>query len=204
VETINNLDEAKLLGYFETIKSVFLLKLLFLVSVTKEKDGERFLELSNELKQIVPELERQFDEPLFFKALNLGNEEIILNYLEDIISGALSSSWNIFEQVIKTLVHGNYSEKTQSISANYENSKFQFNKHEKKNIQLFYYLRNAMAHYNGAYYAYRSIDHKYKGSYFKSSKSEGGKIIISPKVVYEIICDLEIYSIKAWSNAKKL
>lgn len=201
MESINDLDEAGLLGYFETIKSVFLLKLLFLVSVTKEKEDKRFLELPDELTQMVPELEKEFDEPLFFKALKIGNEELILNYLEDIVSSALSSSWNVFEQIIKTLIHGNYSEQVQQMTANYENSRFQFSKREKKDIELFYYLRNSVAHYNGAYSSYRSIDHRYKGTEFKSDGRVGEKIIISPKLVYQIICDLESYSIKAWQNA---
>ena len=202
MESINDLDEAGLLGYFETIKGVFLLKLIFLVSVIKEKEGKRFIELPDELAQAVPKLEKEFNDPLFFKALKLGNEELISNYLEDIVSSALSSSWNVFEQIIKTLIHGNYSEGVQQMTANYENSRFKFDKREKQNIELFYYIRNSVSHYNGAYYAYRSIDHRYKGTDFKSDGCVGEKIIISPKLVYEIICDLEAYSIKAWQNAK--
>lgn len=204
METVKNTDESDLLGYFETIKSVFLLKLLFLVSVTKETDQRRYLELPSALAEVIPELEAQFDEPLFFKALKLGNEELILNYLEDIISSALSSSWNVFEQIIKTLTHGEYTEDSQQMSMNYEAGKYQFTKREKKDIELFYYLRNAMAHYNGAYYSYRDIDHRYKGWDFKSNGNAGNKIIISPKAVYDIVCDLEVYSMKAWNNAKML
>lgn len=204
MESVKNTDEANLLGYFETIKSVFLLKLLFLVSVTKEKDQKQYLELPDELTKAIPELEAQFDEPLFFKALALGNEELVLNYLEDIITSATSSAWNVFEQIIKTLTYGEYTEETQQMSVNYESGKFQFTKREKKDIELFYYLRNAMAHYNGAYYSYRSINHSYKGWSFKSEGNIGNKIIISPKAVYEIIRDLESYSMKAWNNAKQL
>jgi len=204
MENIKNTDEADLLGYFETIKSVFLLKLLFLVSVTKEENGKRFLELPVELTNVISELENQFDEPLFFKALKLGNEELISNYLEDIITSATSSSWNVFEQIIKTLTYGDYSEEIQQMPVNYESGKFQFTKREKKDIDLFYYLRNSMAHYNGAYYAYRTINHSYRGWSFKSEGNIGNKIIISPKAVYSIICDLESYSAKAWNNANEL
>ncbi|MDV6345831.1 hypothetical protein [Nitrosomonas sp. Is37] len=158
MESIKNTDEADLLGYFETIKSVFLLKLLFLVSVTKENDQKRYLELPTKFTDAIPELEEQFDEPLFFTALKLGSEELILNYLEDIVSSALSSSWNVFEQIIKTLTYGNYSEEMQQMSVNFESGKFQFTRREKKDLELFYYLRNATSHYNGAYYSYRSID----------------------------------------------
>lgn len=172
------------------------------MSVTKEHDQKRYLELPSELAEVIPELEAQFDEPLFFKALKLGNEELILNYLEDIITSAVSGSWNVFEQIIKTLTYGEYTEETQQMSVNYESGKFQFTKREKKDIELFYYLRNAMAHYNGAYYSYRDIDHRYKGWDFKSESNIGNKIIISPKAVYEIICDLESYSMRAWNNAK--
>jgi len=61
-----------------------------------------------------------------------------------------------------------------------------------------------MVHYNGAYYSYRSINHKYKNLEFKSEGNIGNKITISPKAVFDIICDLEAYSVKAWNNAKKL
>ena len=54
MESINNLDEAGLLGYFETAKSVFLLKFLFLSSVTGKDDNGHFLELPNELKKSNP------------------------------------------------------------------------------------------------------------------------------------------------------
>jgi hypothetical protein len=39
IEHTSSLDEAKLLGYFETIKSVFLLKLILLHSVLKRDDA---------------------------------------------------------------------------------------------------------------------------------------------------------------------
>jgi len=98
MEDIKNTDEADLLGYFETIKNMFLLKLLFLVSVTKERNGKQYLELPDELTSAIPDIESQFNEPLFFKALKLGNEELVLNFLEDIISSATSNSWNVLSK----------------------------------------------------------------------------------------------------------
>ena len=62
-------------------------------------------------------------------------------------------------------------------------------------------LRNAIAHHNGAYFASKSIDHRYKGKDFKSEGHHGEKIEVPMMVTWEISKDLERYSLKAWNNA---
>jgi hypothetical protein len=202
VEDINNLDEAKLLGYFESIKSVFLLKLIFLVSFLKEEDGKRSIDASRLTADAVNSVRLLFDDPLFYKALGKGNEELYLNYLEDMLTSLMTSSWNVFEQITKDLAKTDYATQVEEQSVAYQNKRFQLDAREKKDVELFYYFRNAIHHYNGAYYAVKEIDHRYAGKDFKSKGHHGEKIEMDIKLAWNIACDLERYTIKAWNNAK--
>lgn len=201
-ERITDLDEAKILGYFESIQCAFLTKFLFLASHTGEKEGRRIVDPSRIPEDAIVAAESQLPHPLFYRALRLGNEEIFLNYYEDMMTSLFTSSWLVFEQVIKDLTSTNYSNQTADMSLNYANGKFQFDKREKKDIELFYYIRNATHHYNGAYFAYRDIDHRYAGQDFKSAGHHGEKIQIDFKVAVQMSRDLERLTIKAWQNAK--
>jgi hypothetical protein len=201
-ESIDDLDEAGLLGYFESIKSNFLTKFILLTSIIEEKGGVKKLSLPFDATEIIAGMKKHFDNPVFFSALDKGNEEIVLNLQEDLISGAVIQSWSVFEQILKTLESGNYASSPESSSVNYQRGIYQFTGREKKDLQLFYYIRNDVVHYNGAYYSYRSIDHRYNGTDFKSQGSEGKKIVMPPATVYKLIEDLERYATKAWQNAK--
>jgi len=202
LEDINKLDEAKLLGYFETIKSVFLLKFIFLVSVLKDEDGKRSIDASKLPLDAVNSVKLLFDDPLFYKALSWDNEELYLNYLEDMLTSLVTSSWNVFEQITKDLTKPDYATHNDDLSVCYQNNKFQFDAREKKDIELFYYLRNAIHHYNGAYYAAKDIDHRYAGVDFKSKGHHGEKIDINIQLASRIAADLRRYTMKAWKNAK--
>lgn len=202
IEEINNLDEAKLLGYFESIKGVFLLKFIFLVSFLKEEDGRRFIDSAKLPDDAVTSIKSIFDDPVFYKALSKGNEELYINYFEDMFTVLFTSSWNIFEQITKDLAKPNYAAQADELSVCYQNNKFQFEAREKKDIELFYYIRNAIHHYNGAYYAAKEIDHRYASSDFKSSGHHGEKIVVKIPVAWQIACDLELYTMKAWNNGK--
>lgn len=202
IEEINNLDAAKLLGYFESIKGVFLLKFIFLASFLKEEDGRRFIDSAKLPDDAITSIKSIFDDPLFYKSLDKGNEELYLNYLEDMITALVTSSWNVFEQITKDLAKPNYAAQTDELSVCYQNRKYQFNAREKKDIELFYYIRNSIHHYNGAYYAAKEIDHQYAGSDFKSSGHHGEKIEVKIPVAWQIACDLERHTMKAWNNGK--
>ena len=120
------------------------------------------------------------------------------------VTSLLTSSWNVFEQITKDLTKANYATQTDELSVCYQNNKFQFNSHEKKDIELFYYIRNAIHHYNGAYNAAKDIDHRYAGMDFKSLGHYGEKMDVSIELAWKITRDLSRYTIKAWSNANSL
>lgn len=202
IESINGIDEAGLLGYFESIKGNFLTKLILIASITRDDNGTKKLAIPFDASEVVEELKRELPDPVFYKALAQGNEELILNLQEDLVSGAVIQSWSVFEQLIKMLSTGDYATSSLDSNIDYKRNLYQFTAREKKDIELFYYIRNATVHYNGAYFAYRSIYHRYDGVDFKSSGNEGNKIIMSPKTVFKLIGDIEKYTIKAWQNAK--
>ena len=79
---------------------------------------------------------------------------------------------------------------------------FSSSQNTKNDLEFFYYIRNAALHYNGAYYAAKSISHRYKGKDFISADHVGEKIEASIKLAWDIATDLEKYSLKAWRNAK--
>jgi hypothetical protein len=203
MEDINNLDEAKILGYFETIRSNYLLKMIFLDSVLKEEDTKCFIDPNKFSDSSIEEVSKNFDDPIFFKALSQGNEELHLNFVEDMLTSLICSSWDVFEQIIKDLIHRNYATLEDDFSATYQNGKFQFSTREKKDIKLFYYLRNAIHHYNGAYFAGKDINHRYAGIDIESQNHYGEKIELSHQLGWKLTADLEKYTIKAWFNAKR-
>jgi hypothetical protein len=90
---------------------------------------------------------------------------------------------------------------TDDISTDYKKKIFGLSDREKKNLDLFYYIRNAIVHYNGAYYAYREIDHTYEGFRYFSEGQEGTKILIpSTQIAFKMHLDIEDYIYKAWDN----
>lgn len=84
----------------------------------------------------------------------------------------------------------------------YTRGDFGFTSREKKDIELFAYIRHALQHQNGAYYGYRSIDHVYGGTAFRSKGQEGMKIEVSPELAYRMVRDIEALTSKAWTNHK--
>jgi len=202
VEHTTSLDDVKLLGYFETIKSVFLLKLILLQSIVKRDDAGQLIIDASGLASATEEVRALIDDPTFYKALAIGNSELVLNFQEDIMTSLFSASWIVFEQVTKDLTHTDYATKEDDLSMCYQNGRFQFTDREKKDIAFFYYFRNAIQHYNGAYFAYRDLDHRYGGVDYRSEGHHGEKIIMSIEQAWRIANDLERYTIKAWSNAK--
>ena len=201
IESVNNLDEAMLIGYFASMKSNFLFKLTLLSHFVIP--GSLRIDPSKIDMSLASEVASQLDGELFLRALKRGNQELTHNFLDDAVTSLIISSWSIFEQISKALVNPNYSNSNNEMSLCYAHSLFEFGKREKKNIELFYYIRNAICHHNGAYFASKDIDHHYKRRHFKSKGNAGNKISVDPQLSWSIACDLESYTEKAWTNFKK-
>ena len=142
-------------------------------------------------------------EPAYTALLN-GNQEMVDNYKEDIATSAILGAWSVFEQLTKDLPNPNYSHNPDDASVNYQRNDFGLAEAEKRVLDVIYYVRNAIVHYNGAYYAYRDIDRHYARQHFLSGGHHGEKIEISPALAWRMICDVEAFTIKAWTNYKAL
>lgn len=198
-ETVNDLTEVKLLGYFETVKGNFILKLVFLLHFT-DANGKL---LANKLEQDkIDAVKADFPFDLVYTAIQNGNKELVANYLEDIVTSALISAWSVFEQLIKDLPTPGYALGTGDLSADYSRGMFALSQDEKRNLELFYYIRNAIVHYNGGYYAYKNIDRHYRGVHYHSVGHYGSKIVVNAKLAWAIILDTEQYALKCWTNWK--
>jgi hypothetical protein len=199
-ETVDDLDEAKVLGYFETLKSAFFMKLVFLGTHSGGVGkGFRYSSFDPAFLEDVGKLISCEQE---LKALRNENLELVQNFIEDIVRGALIGSWMIFELVIKDLATPNYSQRTEDLNADFGRALFGFEKRHKKDLELFYYFRNALAHHNGAYFKSKDIDHTYRSVHFKSKDNWGKMIIISPELAFQIILDMEKHTLHAWASAK--
>lgn len=204
VETVTNLDEVKILGYFESLRGIFLGRFLMLATFTRTEGDKRTLDAGLLAPDTLAEVQALFPDPVFYASLARGNAELFDNLLDDLSTSTVTASWNVFEQIIKDLLRADYVLHAGEMSANYQNARFQFTTREKKDLDLFYYLRNATHHYNGAYYAAKAINHRYAGQDFVSAGHEGEKMPGSIGLSYRILQDLERYSLKAWSNARAL
>jgi len=200
IEKVTNLDDSKVPAYFESIKSVFFTKVL-LFSVHK-KDDSLIIPIADDVSKTMKDTFPEYD--LYEKAILRGNKEIMDNYNDDIYNSLIITSWVAFELVIKDLTKKDYSLCADDISVDYKENIFGLEDREKKDLDLFYYIRNAFVHYNGAYFSYRLIDHTYNGHSFKSTGHEGEKINIPDmQTAYAIHLDLEKYAYKAWNNYQK-
>lgn len=198
IETVTSLDELKALGYFETIRTVYYTKYLMLFHHT---DGKRlFIDVPDEIKKV---FEGKDDFELYLKALARGNEELLRNFREDIVISLVINSWVVFELIIKDLTKKDYSLSKDDISVDYKRGTFGLTTREKKNLDLFYYIRNAFVHYNGAYYAYREIDHAFGGHRFESKGNEGVPIFMPGPTAFKIHQEIERLAYKAWDNSHK-
>jgi hypothetical protein len=203
-ERIDDLDEAKILGYFEVIRGTFLTKLIEFLMIQGNKDGHPIIARSKIPNDIIAQVKTTFgDEKLFFQALDLENEELYHNLIEDILTAILVNSWIVFEQIIKDIPNPNYSHNVSQQSVDYKRGDFGFSKQEKANLDLFYYIRNSIQHHNGAYFALRQIDAEYNGQAFHSEDHIGEKMIISLETPYKICLELEQLTCKAWSNYQR-
>lgn len=198
-ETINDIDEAKLLGYFETVKGTFVTKWVFLLHFLDDK-GELIPKCFRtacieKWKKVIP-------DALSFEALLNGNWEMVENYKEDIVTSSVIGAWIVFEQLIKDLTNPNYANDLADHVVNYQRNDFGLSVKEKNDLDVIYYIRNAILHYNGAYHSYHDIDKHYRNHHFQSQGHYGEKIEINGELAWYIMDDLEQYAIKAWQNYK--
>lgn len=196
IESINDLEDYMVLGYFESIKGVFYAKM----------GVAGWFELGNvaqhrELSSAASKMAKEFGDEDSALALSHLQPEMVENLKEDAITAAVLSAWAVFEQIIKDLPNPDYADTGTMFNADFYRNIFGFTNQEKKELEFFYHLRNAIVHYNGAYHAYRQVDLTYEGEHFKSAGHFGEKMIVSPKIAHKIVCDLEKYAIKAWSNS---
>jgi hypothetical protein len=202
MESVTSLDETKILGYFENIKGNFFLKTT-IESLAFNKKGKFILSISDEIKNL---MESTFgDYNRFTKYLYHGNGAIKNNFHDSIINDLIIGSWVCFELIIKDLAKKDYSLINHDQTINYRANKLGLSDDEKDNLELFYYIRNAFSHYNGAYYKSKSIEHTYNGILFNSLGKEGNKIYIPDlKFAFKIFSDIEAYTLKAWNNCQKI
>jgi hypothetical protein len=199
VERIDNLDETMVLGYFESIKSVFLLKSALLWGLESTELRDEFYTLVLRSAAAVAE---EFGDSLGFKALQMRNPEARENLKEDIMTGTLLSAWVVFEQITREVPNPSYASDEAVLTAGFERNVFGFTKDEKADLEFFQYLRHGVMHYNGAYYAYRSIDHTYNGKRYESKGHFGEKMVSSLETAWAILLDIEKYSLKAWNAVR--
>jgi hypothetical protein len=195
VEKVTNLTSDMVLGYFETMKSCFYVK-LGVIAWFEGGDVAKHRELSS----IAAEAASAFNDELAVKVLASIRPEVVENLKEDAITALLMSGWAVFEQVIKDLTVPDYATQPHLLQADFHNGILGFTQTERAEIALFYHIRNAIAHYNGAYHAYRTVDVAYGGRHFKSDGHFGEKIDVSIRLAVQIVDDLEKYALKAWSH----
>lgn len=194
-EMTTNLTSDMVLGYFETLKSCFYVKLGMMLWFEAGN-----VEKHRALSDVASIVAGEFSDELAAKVLRSITPEVVENLKEDAVTALILSGWTVFEQMIKDITSPNYATQSNLLQADFHNGLLGFTQHERDEIALFYHIRNAIAHYNGAYHAYRTVDTTYKGQHFKSVGHFGEKIIVSPRLAMNIINDLERYAMKAWSH----
>lgn len=202
MEKVTDLNEKKIDGYFDTIKTVFFTQL-----VTEEllfnENGQAVLKLDNNVYNTYKNTYSDFER--FDKYFHHGDGTIRNNFHDIIFTNIIINSWIIFELIIKDLTSKDYSEKENDITLDYKSNKFGFSKKEKSDLDLFYYIRNSYVHYNGAYHKTKKINHTYEGQLFSSSNHEGEQIEINDLIIaYKMHLDMQRMAKKAWANVKKL
>lgn len=201
MEIIDDLDEVMILGYFESVQGNFLFKLALLLNHTVDASGDGQLAPDSFDAEASAELQGQYPKPAFYAALRRGNVELVQNLSEDIATSLVIGSWMIFEQIVKHVTTPNYAHDSDEQSMTYHRNIFGFTSREKKDLDLFYYVRNAIVHYNGAYYAAKDVNHRYRGRDYDSREHVGEKIELTLDTIWHISADLERYTCQAWSRS---
>jgi hypothetical protein len=201
IETIRDLDEAKILGYFETLRSAFIVKCAWLGGTSgQDASGQNVLRAAAFPDDLLCKLEPVFADPPTYASIRGETPELFMNLREDIINSAVLGAWFVFEAVVKVLRNTDFVSATTKTDINYTDNRFAFVAREKKDLEFFYYLRNAIAHANGAFTAVKAVNHWYDGQHFVSGGKEGQKVILNTTTAFKIINDLQKLTMKAWTN----
>lgn len=201
IETIGDLDEAKILGYFETLRSAFIVKCAWLGGTSgPNASGQKILQAASFPGELLSAIEAIFPDPPTYVSIRGETPELFLNLQEDIINSAVLGAWFVFEMVVKVLRNADFVTATTKTDINYTDNRFGFDSREKKDLEFFYYLRNTIAHANGAFTAVKAVNHWYDGEHFDSGGKEGQKMIGTTTTAFKIINDLEKLTMKAWTN----
>jgi hypothetical protein len=200
-ESIDYLNEARVLGYFESIKGIFITKWSMLWTLASN-DREHFR--ADAFPQaVIEDIRALYPFPGAYAALqNPADEHMVANMVDDIITISVMHAWSVFEQLIKHLPNNNYAHVGSQYTADFERRVFAFTAAEKDDLKLIYYIRNAIAHYSGAYNAYKEVDHVYRGFHFQSIGREGQPIGMTEAIAWNMLCDIERLGLKAWTNWK--
>lgn len=194
-ESINGLTSDKVLGYFETMKSCFYVKMGMMLWF---EGGD--IEKHRDLSSVSAAMAHEFNDELAVNILSSITPEVVDNLKEDAVTALLVSGWSVFEQVIKDLTAPDYATQATMLQADFHNGILGFTQNERDEIALFYHIRNAIVHYNGAYHAYRKVDITYNGQHFRSDGNYGQKIVVSPNLAMQICNDIQNYAMQAWSH----
>jgi hypothetical protein len=197
-ESVDNITEEHVLGYFESVRGVFITKIVFLTHLANAAGNS--IDPVKLDAHTLSGIRILFPDVLVYDRLTVENEHLYANYVTDIVTSGILGAWIVFEQVIKYLPVPNFAHDTNLLSASYKRGVFGLNPAETRNLDLFYYVRNALVHYNGAYHAYSDIDWNYNGQDFKSVGHHGEKINVSLSTAWRMIADIENYTAKAWGN----
>ncbi len=149
---------------------------------------------------LLSQLEPIFPDPPTYTSIRGETPELFLNLQEDIVNSAVLGAWFVFEMVVKVLRNADFATATTKTDINYTDNRFAFDAREKKDLDFFYYLRNAIAHANGAFTAVHAVNHWYDGEQFDSGGKEGQKMIVKTTTAFRIINDLQKLTMKAWTN----
>jgi hypothetical protein len=201
VEYRTDIDEVKVLGFFETIKSTFFIKFLLIASHLAP-DGKTFAVgsfdagLMGDVADILLGCQTQ-------QAIRAHSATLVPNLNDDLGNGALIGGWSVFELVIKDRTKRDYALHPDKLNADYHRHIFALSSCEKKDLELFYYIRTAFVHYNGTYFKAKAISHTFAGRLFESSGHEGEAIECTVEVAWKIILRIEELTLKAWSHSAR-
>lgn len=196
---ITNENDVK--GYYRHVRGVFLTKFLLALKMSVETDNPPAFESRKFSEEIFTEFQKQFpNEGEFLEGFRQNNPKIFLMFQIEHSDSAFLMSWIVFEYCTKYVRKPDYFLSDEGTDMNYKSGQFGFNEEEKKDLDLFYYIRNSIFHYNGKYFAYQSIDHSFEGKRFISIGNEGNQILSSVKMTYQMINKMEEYACKAIRN----
>ena len=100
-ESVEKITDDMLLGYFESIRGIFITKWVFLAHFV-DNSGESLVP-ANIDQAVLNQVNAQFPDPVVYPRFQAANKHLVANYLGDVISNAIIGPWIVLEQLIKYL-----------------------------------------------------------------------------------------------------